>query len=143
MRPLNIPDNPALLERLEPLRAKLVAPFEQLAADLRTHPSGPDLAAALASFWTRAGVADRLQAWSVQPAVKGASETAGLVHATLWTQMQDWLDNLAMAFAHETLSLREWVPILEAGLASQTVGVIPPTLEIGRASCRERVSIDL
>jgi ATP-dependent helicase/nuclease subunit B len=43
--------------------------------------------------------------------------------------MHDWLDNLALAFPKETLPLREWLPILEAGLANLTVGVIPPALD--------------
>src|SRR5439155_8761300 len=34
-----------------------------------------------------------------------------------------------LAFADEPLSIREWLPILEAGLASLSVGVIPPALD--------------
>ena len=40
-----------------------------------------------------------------------------------------WLDNLALAFPREPLPLRDWLPIVEAGLASLTVGVIPPALD--------------
>ena len=43
--------------------------------------------------------------------------------------MDAWLDNVALAFADEALPLREWLPVLEAGLANLTVGVIPPALD--------------
>ncbi len=43
--------------------------------------------------------------------------------------MNSWLENLELAFPREQLSLRDWLPILEAGLANLTVGVIPPALD--------------
>jgi ATP-dependent helicase/nuclease subunit B len=43
--------------------------------------------------------------------------------------MNAWLDNLALAFPREPQALRDWLPILEAGLASLTIGVIPPALD--------------
>ena len=43
--------------------------------------------------------------------------------------MNAWLDNVVLAFPNEPLSLREWLPILEAGLANLSVGVIPPALD--------------
>ncbi len=39
------------------------------------------------------------------------------------------LDDLAKAFGRETLPLREWLGIVEAGLTGLTVGVIPPALD--------------
>jgi len=43
--------------------------------------------------------------------------------------MNAWLEDLELAFSVEALPLRDWLPILEAGLASLTVGVIPPALD--------------
>ena len=43
--------------------------------------------------------------------------------------MNSWLENLELAFPRESLPLRDWLPILEAGLANLTVGVIPPALD--------------
>jgi ATP-dependent helicase/nuclease subunit B len=51
------------------------------------------------------------------------------IHATVFEQMNSWLENLELAFANEPLPLRDWLPILEAGLANLTVGVIPPALD--------------
>ena len=43
--------------------------------------------------------------------------------------MNSWLENLELAFPREPLPLRDWLQILEAGLAGLTVGVIPPSLD--------------
>ena len=50
-------------------------------------------------------------------------------HQTVWEQMNSWLNNLALAFPREALPLLDWLPILEAGLTSLTVGVVPPSLD--------------
>jgi len=44
-------------------------------------------------------------------------------------KMNAWLDDIAIAFAGQPLSLKQWIPILEAGLSSLSVGVIPPVLD--------------
>ncbi len=128
LQPLQIADDPPRQERLEALRARLVAPFASLAEALGSRPSGKQVASALSAFYAALGVAKKLEGWSLRPPKDGA-DVGGRVHLTLWEQMQDWLEDLAMAFARETLSLRDWLPVIEAGLASQTVGVIPPTLD--------------
>ena len=70
-------------------------------------------------------VEQTLERWSLD-----APETNRIaIHQTVWEQMNAWLDNLALAFPDEPLPLRDWLPILEAGLASLTVGVIPPALD--------------
>ena len=103
LEPLKIPDHPEAEAWLEELRQKLVAPFQQLAADLGSRPSGSVLAQGLAAFWERLGIAATLQTWSVEATARGRADVDGLVHATIWPQMVEWLENLALAFAQETL----------------------------------------
>ncbi len=43
--------------------------------------------------------------------------------------MTAWLENVAMAFPREPMPVRDWLPVLEVGLAGLTVGVIPPALD--------------
>src|SRR5438132_1857035 len=43
--------------------------------------------------------------------------------------MNRCVDDVELAIQDEALSPREWLPILEAGLAGLTVGVIPPALD--------------
>ncbi len=124
-----IADDPELESWVETLRAKLVPPFAKFALALGPRPSGVRLAEALVAFWHDLGVDTALEAWSQNAERLNPTDPEARVHRTLWDQMQGWLENVALAFSNVSLSLRDWLPILEAGLANQTVGVIPPTLD--------------
>jgi ATP-dependent helicase/nuclease subunit B len=116
--------------RLETARHKVIAPFEKLSLALAEHqnrPTGPQLADALREFWRTLSIEDRLQEWSETGAE--TENSASAVHATVWDQMNRWLSNIELAFPREPLHLKEWLPIMEAGLSNLTVGVIPPALD--------------
>ncbi|HEX3799190.1 MAG TPA: PD-(D/E)XK nuclease family protein [Verrucomicrobiae bacterium] len=132
---LFIKDDPGLTRDLEATREKIIKPFQKLAARLgqkepgsrgqksSAKPTGAELAAAMREFWESFKVADTLQQWSETEAAPNP------IHLTVWEQMNAWLDNVELAFPTEPLPLREWLPILEAGLAGLSVGVIPPALD--------------
>ena len=118
---------------LERLRKMILPPFENLAGQLAQHknqPSGEQLAEALREFWNALDVEKTLEHWSL-PELEGPSPVTRhpSLHSTVWEQMNAWLDNVTLAFPREALSLRDWLPVLEAGLANLTVGVIPPVLD--------------
>ncbi len=119
--PLQTPDDPELEKWGEALRKRAMAPFQELRSALGPNPSGEVLAESLLAFWRRLRVGDQLERWT--------TESANAVHTTFWEQMQSWVKNIALAFSGESLPLRDWLPIVEAGLAGQTVGVIPPALD--------------
>ena len=114
----------------EGLRRQWVAPFLRLRENLATRgqlrPDGPQLAAALREFWRSLQIEESLA--RLQDAPEGPVSHPQF-HATVWQQMNAWLDDVALAFAGESLPLSEWLAILEAGLAGLTVGVIPPALD--------------
>lgn len=120
-QPITMPANAPLAERAEWLRQRIVPPFAALAQQSTTSLGGHQLAAALRVFWSELGVLKILEQWN--------AGSGSEIHATVWEQMNGWLDNLALAFPHAALPLRDWLPILEAGLANLTVGVIPPALD--------------
>jgi ATP-dependent helicase/nuclease subunit B len=125
-KPIAVPGDEDLQKWVEDLRRRIVPPFIQLAVNLgrqSNRPNGPELAAALREFWRGLDVEETLRRWS--------EDSAGPqpVHLTVWEQMSAWLENVERAFAGDPMPLREWLPILEAGLAGLTVGVIPPTLD--------------
>jgi ATP-dependent helicase/nuclease subunit B len=126
LKPLAIIDQPDLTEWMENLRLKIVPPFKNLAmrmAQQNNQPNGTQLAGAVREFWEALKVDEILDKWSVE------ETDPRPIHLTVWEQMHTWLDNVELAFPTETLPLREWLPILEAGLAGLTVGVIPPALD--------------
>ncbi|MDW8308938.1 MAG: PD-(D/E)XK nuclease family protein, partial [Verrucomicrobiales bacterium] len=127
------PDSP-VAEAFEKLRARLVPPFEKFADALASQPgsgiSGAALAEAIQNLWVELDVETTLLRWADTVAERFAvANVQAEVHATVLEQMRRWLENLALAFDQQTLSPAGWLPILEAGLASLTVGVIPPALD--------------
>jgi ATP-dependent helicase/nuclease subunit B len=131
--PIQIADNPELEKFLERLREKMLPPFQNLAAQFarwRNKPTGTQLAGALREFWSKMKVEPTLECWSLaEPGKSSLISRHSSLHQTVWEQMNAWLDNVTLAFADEALALRDWLPILEAGLANLTVGVIPPALD--------------
>ena len=114
----------------EQLRRQWTAPFlrlrENLGSNGQLRPDGPQLAAALRELWRSLHVEESLAKLQDGPA---GHLFHPQFHATVWQQMNAWLDDVALAFAGQSLPLSEWLAILEAGLAGLTVGVIPPALD--------------
>jgi ATP-dependent helicase/nuclease subunit B len=131
--PLQIAENPGLAQSLERLRNKILPPFEHFARQLaraENCPTGKQLADALRGLWAELRVEETLERWNLDGADLPAPATRHpSLHQTVGEQMESWLDNVELAFSAEALPLREWLPILEAGLATLTVGVIPPALD--------------
>lgn len=133
------PPDPLLRSEEEsPLPATEPVPADSQFAIRNSQFSGSALAAALRDFWEALGIEPRLEAWDDALARESASpQLAPALHGTVLRQMRAWLENLERAFPDATdgnckssaLPLREWLPILEAGLGALTVGVIPPALD--------------
>lgn len=131
-KPITVSTDPALTLWLAGLQQKLLPPFRRLALTLAAHanrPTGRQLAAALRALWAAFQVHDRLRQWAAAEISASDFRIPNSVHATVWEQMNGWLQNVELAFADAPLGLRDWLPILDAGLAGLTVGVIPPALD--------------
>jgi len=119
-------------EHCERLRQILFPPFEKLAAQLAQaegRPNGVQLADALRQLWNDLEVETVMERWTADETQAAAGHRPPAIHRTVWEQMNAWLDNVALAFPREPLPLRDWLPVLDAGLANLTVGVIPPVLD--------------
>ena len=131
--PIQIAENAELEKFLKGLREKISPPFQNFDTQLahwNNKPTGTQLAATLRGFWSEMKVESILERWSLADLGKSPiGHRQSSIHQTVWDQMKAWLDNVTLAFADEALALRDWLPILEAGLANLTVGVIPPALD--------------
>ncbi len=130
--PIQIPENPDQEKYLEKLRQKILPPFESFykgLAESRFQPNGKKLVELLSGLWESLRVENILESWSIDEKDQLPNSRQPAVHATVWDQMNSWLTNVELAFAGEAMSLRDWLPVLETGLANLTVGVIPPTLD--------------
>ena len=108
-------------KRVEAIRTRAMTPIFALERLLGAEPTGAELAEALRAFWTKLGVEAQLDTWA------GAVE--GSLHANVWTQMSEWLDSVQLAFGQEPITIPRWLEIVDAGLGSLTVGLIPPSLD--------------
>jgi ATP-dependent helicase/nuclease subunit B len=132
LKPITVTREPELTAWLAGLHRRLLPPFHRLTLALATRqnkPTGPELAQALRSFWQQLDIEGQLESWAAADQAPDQDHAPGSVHTTVWTQMNLWLDNVELAFATDPLPLREWLPILDAGLATLTVGLIPPALD--------------
>jgi ATP-dependent helicase/nuclease subunit B len=129
--PFRIPDNPEREERLEKLRQKVFGPFEvfyRRLAESKFQPTGKRLAESLRELWNDLRVMETIESqYAASQAGQRSREQP--IHNTVWEQMNLWLDNVELAFLNEPMSLRDWLPVLDTGLANLTVGVIPPALD--------------
>lgn len=97
--------------------------------------SARQLVRSITSLWERLAVSETLERWSRKSLVRAEGvvlhHEPEAIHTTVWRQMNDLFGNLELAFPDERLRLplRQWLPILEAGMSALTVGVIPPALD--------------
>ena len=129
LQALELPEHKHVAERAERLRRQLVPPFAELAGQEAAPLTGGRLADSFRRLWAALNVQATLENWSCTADQSPLAKRRSQIHATVWEQMNLWLDNLALAFPREALPLRDWLPILEAGLSTLTVGVIPPALD--------------
>ncbi|MEI7732181.1 MAG: PD-(D/E)XK nuclease family protein [Verrucomicrobiota bacterium] len=114
------------LASVEKLRTQLTPPFIRFTRALPiASVTGEQLVNAVQELWADLKVSQTLETW----AETRLNPRQDAVHGTVWSQMQEWLHNLSQAFAQDALPLRDWLPIVEAGLSTLTVGVIPPALD--------------
>jgi ATP-dependent helicase/nuclease subunit B len=120
------------LQWLAPLLKRIIPPFHALEtamASAANKPNGPQLAQALRQFWTELRIEDQLLEWSTGGLAERTSNLPPSVHSTVWQGLNSLLENMELAFQEESLSIREWLSVLEAGFANFSVGVIPPALD--------------
>ncbi|MGH9594705.1 MAG: PD-(D/E)XK nuclease family protein, partial [Bryobacteraceae bacterium] len=112
------------------LRKQWTTPFLRLRAVVTNggalRPTGEQLTEAIRGLWRDLDVGEQLAKLEQDAAPHRFNPQ---LHSTVWQQANSLLDDVARAFAGESLSMAVWLAILEAGLSGLTVGVIPPALD--------------
>lgn len=127
-----VPEDKDLTAVLLKFRKEALPPFARFTAFCRKRGkalTGAALAEQIRKLWADLDLERRLREWTENAEELTESRLPSAVHSTVWTQGNAWLENLEIAFPTEPLAVRDWLPIVDAGLGAITVGLIPPALD--------------
>ena len=118
---------------LDPVRKQALAPLADLARALRDARAdgvvdGADFADILLEFLGALACNDALRLWSEQARESGDLDAAE-EHEQVWDMVMAFLARMRETLAGESLPLDELAGVLEAGLASLALGLVPPSLD--------------
>lgn len=127
--PLVIEKEPGLTNRLEFFRQKIVPPFSRFVDGMSQAGgvSGHELSRLIRQLWVDLKVTEALEEWSRHPDPQHPEFAA--IHQTVWEQLNEWDESLQLAFEQDILNTRDWLAVVDSGLAGLTIGVIPPALD--------------
>lgn len=119
---------PEQLATLNSLRHKLFAPLQKLERLLQGKKTGRELCQALFLYLQNLNIETKLQEWSNQLRGNGLFEYA-LQNGQIWNIIIHTFDQLVEILGDQTIHPKEFANLLETGLQSFSVGIIPTTVD--------------
>lgn len=116
------------LQEIHALRWRVAGPLLELQKALRAAEDVRGMAEALFVFLQSLRVPERLERWSRQCVKLGQAEKAR-EHAGIWGSVLDVLDQIVEMMGGETIGAELFGGMLEAGLDSIRLGLVPPALD--------------
>ncbi len=116
------------LERMEGLRRKIIGQLEALETDWHHQPNCRARIAALFSFMHNAGTKEHLEA-QIDSLMQRELWEQALESAQIWNIVSEILEQLAVLTGDLDVSLSEFRQLLETGLRSYELAIIPPTVD--------------
>ncbi len=116
------------LERINSLRRQAAAALVGFCREADQAASVRELTAALFKLLDRLQVAERLESWRIRAEEEGRLEAAR-EQAQVWNGVINLLDQVVEALGEEALPPEEYAAVLDAGLESMRLGLIPPGLD--------------
>lgn len=120
--------NEAFYTEMDRLRRQVARPLTALESHLRQASNVRGQAEALFSFLEHVGVAEQLERWSREALEAGRPEQAR-EHAQIWDSLIDLLDQIVEMMGEEKLPLDRFAGIVDAGLETIRLGLVPPSLD--------------
>ncbi|MEI7028188.1 helicase-exonuclease AddAB subunit AddB [Paenibacillus sp. y28] len=117
-----------LEQRLNRCRLAIAAPLEQFQRQLRQAGSVQDQVEALFSLLTGLDAPGTLEQWSAA-CIGGAMPEKAKEHAQVWDSIIDMLDQLVEMMGAEKLDAGHFADIVDTGLESIQLGLVPPSLD--------------
>ncbi|MGI6358660.1 MAG: helicase-exonuclease AddAB subunit AddB [Bacillota bacterium] len=114
--------------QLNQTRRTVAKRLGRLDSALRTASTVKEYATAVYLWLAELQVAETLYDWAEQSAQRGELEAASL-HTQVWAALVGLLDEMVAGLGEEQLPLAEFARILDSGLESIELGLIPPELD--------------
>lgn len=115
-------------QQLNAARRIVAGCLGSLQRELQAGQTVRDYATALYRFLAELQVGEQLLGWAEQAAADGHLESASL-HAQVWAALVGLLDELVAGLGQSALPLNEFARIVDSGLETIELGLIPPELD--------------
>ncbi|MFH5182760.1 helicase-exonuclease AddAB subunit AddB [Paenibacillus sp. TAB 01] len=118
----------AMLRLMNQCREIIARPLIAFQEKMRRSKTVQDKVQSLYELLTELKVPDRLESWS-QTAVQAGQPEQAREHAQIWDRVMDMLDQLVELMGEETVSAETFAELLETGMESIRLGLVPPSLD--------------
>ncbi|ALS21297.1 helicase-exonuclease AddAB subunit AddB [Paenibacillus naphthalenovorans] len=118
----------AFLTKINACRRAVAGPLGELQKKLREKTAVQDRVQAVYELLIGLRVPDRLEAWSQSSLHLGEPEKAR-EHAQVWERVMDMFDQLIELMGEQSVSLELFAELIQTGLESIKLGLVPPTLD--------------
>lgn len=124
-----LPNETERLERVDEARRKALAELRQFGEEVSSgQKTVREITGALCRMLDKLRVPETLRRWAEEARAEGLPGRAE-EHAEAWKSVVGLLGSLVEALGDESLPLREYATVLEAGLSQLALGLIPPSLD--------------
>lgn len=116
------------LKRINKARSKAVQELKQLEEEVKEAVTARQFAGAIFKLLEDLVAARKLEFWSRQAEKEGLLEDAK-IHSQVWQKVIELLDQLVEVMGTQEVTFQEFTQILNSGLESIELGLIPPGLD--------------
>ncbi|MDB5052256.1 MAG: ATP-dependent helicase [Bacilli bacterium] len=121
-------DELASLRRIQASSRAVIGPLLRLQQQMVRAENLQQCTEALYNLLSEIGVPERLQQWSDDALAAGNPQKAR-EHKQVWDHVMDMLDQMVEMMGAEPVTLELFVRLLDAGLESIRLGLVPPSLD--------------
>ncbi|MDD4047849.1 MAG: helicase-exonuclease AddAB subunit AddB [Clostridia bacterium] len=109
-------------------RKKAVQALLHFKENMKASCNGKEYSKALFDFLDELSIADKLERWTKQAEEEGRLEEAR-IHEQVWKKVLELLDKVVELLGEEEMTVREITQVVNSGLESMELGLIPPGLD--------------
>lgn len=118
----------ANIVQLNEIRKKLVGPFIHFEKELKVHQEVSKKTLAVVDFMNELNIEVKLDNWITTLKEKGSFEYVN-ENTQIWNIVMEVFQQLIEILGDSTMTLRDYISVLQAGFAEYQLGIIPPTMD--------------